>query len=65
VATSVATLEQTAEQLRDHFRTTSLYFRIDPERREAFEADDRRLVEELGGTVRFSLAAILMTARRR
>jgi SAM-dependent methyltransferase len=65
VATSVATVEQTADELRDHFRTTSLYFRIDPANREAFEAGVRRLVEGLGGTARFSLAAVLMTARRR
>ncbi len=65
VATEVSTLEQTADELRDHFRTTSLYFRIDPAHRAALEEDDRRLVEGLGGTVRFSLAAVLMTARRR
>jgi SAM-dependent methyltransferase len=64
VAADVVTTEQTADQLIAHFRTTSLYFRIDPDRRQAFEDDDRRLVESLGGTIRFSQATILMTARR-
>jgi hypothetical protein len=31
----------------------------------ALEAEDRRIVEKRGGTIRFSLAAMLMTARRR
>jgi hypothetical protein len=64
VASDVTTIEETADQLLAHFRTTSLYFRIDPDRRQAFEDDDRRLVQSLGGTVRFSLATVLMTARR-
>jgi hypothetical protein len=65
VAAVASKEEKTADELMAHFRTTSLYFRIDPEQRPALEADDRRIVEERGGTVRFSLAAMLMTARRR
>jgi SAM-dependent methyltransferase len=57
--------EKTADELMAHFRTTSLYFRIDPERLPALEAADRRIIDARGGTVRFSLAAILMTAQRR
>jgi SAM-dependent methyltransferase len=57
--------EETADELLAHFRTTSLYFRIDPARREAFEQDERKLVDRLGGTIRHSFATVLMTARRR
>ena len=64
VASEVTSIEETADQLLAHLRTTSLYFRIDPARREAFEEDERRLVERMGGTVHTSLATVLMTARR-
>ena len=64
VASVVARVEETADQLLAHLRTTSLYFRIEPARREAFEEDERRLVERSGGTVRTSLATVLLTARR-
>jgi ubiquinone/menaquinone biosynthesis C-methylase UbiE len=57
-------IEETADQLLAHLRTTSLYFRIDPDRREAFEEDDRRVIESLGGTIRSTRATVLMTARR-
>jgi SAM-dependent methyltransferase len=63
VAAVVLEDEKTADELIAHFRTTSLYFRIDPAQLPALEADDRRIVERRGGTVRFSLAAMLMTAR--
>ena len=64
-ATSEAhTVEETADDWLALFRTTSLYQRIDPSRRVALEEDDRRLIERLGGTVRSSLATVLMTARR-
>jgi SAM-dependent methyltransferase len=65
VLTTVSTVEQTTDQFCDHIRTTSLYFRIDPASRAAFEEDERRLLDGLGGTLRFSHAAILVTARRR
>jgi ubiquinone/menaquinone biosynthesis C-methylase UbiE len=58
------TVEETADEIVAHLRTTSLYHRIDPARREAFEEDHRRVVERLGGIVRSSLAVVLMTARR-
>ncbi len=60
----VSTLDQTADELLAHFRTTSLYFEIDPANRRAFEDDDRKLIEGLGGVVTFSLATLLMTAQR-
>ena len=53
-----------ADELISHFRTTSLYFQIDPADREAFEDDDRRRIDAAGGTVRFLSATVLMTARR-
>jgi ubiquinone/menaquinone biosynthesis C-methylase UbiE len=64
VTTEISVVEQTGAETAAHFRTTSLYFRIDPERRQAFEDDHLLLVEQRGGTVRFSIAAVLMTARR-
>ena len=64
VTSHVATIEETADELLAHFRTTSLYFEIEPEHRQAFEDDDRQLIEGLGGVVTFSLATLLMTARR-
>jgi cyclopropane fatty-acyl-phospholipid synthase-like methyltransferase len=64
VTTAVRGVEQTADEQIALFRTTSLYFQIEPSRREVFEEDARSLVESLGGTIRYSLATVLMTARR-
>ena len=64
VATRVERIERTADELSAHFRTTSLYFRIDPAVRAAFEEEDRRLIEQRGGSISFTSAAVLMTARR-
>ena len=64
VASEAYAVEKTADELVSRLRTTSLYHRIDPARREAFEEDHRRVVERLGGTVRSSGAVLLMTARR-
>jgi SAM-dependent methyltransferase len=57
--------ESSADELIARVRTTSLYFRIDASRRRAFEDDNRRAVEQNGGTVRATIANVLMTARRR
>jgi ubiquinone/menaquinone biosynthesis C-methylase UbiE len=57
-------VETTADERVSRLRTTSLYHRIAPACRDAFEEDHRRLVERLGGTVRSSRAVVLMTARR-
>lgn len=64
VEAEASQIEQTADETLAVLRTTSLYFRIEPERRAAFEADVRRLVERLGGTSESTLATVLMTARR-
>ena len=42
VTSHVTTIEETADELLAHFRTTSLYFEIDPAHRQAFEDDDRQ-----------------------
>lgn len=65
VVTKLVMVEQTTDQFCDHIRTTSLYFRIEPARRDAFEEDERRMLDAFGGIVRFSHAAILVSARRR
>ena len=57
-------VEESADELITHLRTTSLYHRLDPGQREGFEADLRRIVERHGGTVQTALAVVLMTARR-
>jgi SAM-dependent methyltransferase len=62
VTAVVSGVERTADQLVAQFRTTSLYFQIDPDKRQAFEEADRRLIEAGGGSVHFNAAIILMTA---
>jgi SAM-dependent methyltransferase len=64
LTTLITRQEWTADAVISHFRTTSLYFRIDPARRQAFEDDYRRAIERRGG-LQGSQAAVLMTARRR
>ena len=64
VVSLVKSVEYTADEVHAHFRTTSLYFRIDPARRQALLDEDRRNIERRGGSLRFSHAVMLMTARR-
>jgi SAM-dependent methyltransferase len=64
VASEVTTIEETADDVIAHLRTTSLYFMVDADRRQAFEEDERRVVERHGGVIRSSLASLLMTAVR-
>ena len=64
VATESRTVEETADELVEHFRTTSLCHHLEPDRREALLEADRRVVEAHGGTIRSTFAAVLMTARR-
>ena len=64
VTSHVTTIEQTADEFLAGFRTTSLYFEIEPANRRAFEGDNRQLIEGLGGVVTYSLATLLMTAQR-
>jgi SAM-dependent methyltransferase len=64
VATEVELADETAEHAVALLRTTSAYFRIDERRRPSFEADIRRLYEGLGGTARFPLLSVAVTAVR-
>jgi hypothetical protein len=59
------TVEETAEQGLALLRTTSSYLSIPPERRPSFEDDVRQLFDRNGGTIRFPLLTILVTALRR
>jgi ubiquinone/menaquinone biosynthesis C-methylase UbiE len=56
--------EQTGDQLNAYLRTTSLYARIDPDRRADLEAENRRVAERAGGVIRSSELAVLATGRR-
>lgn len=58
-------VEQTADELMAHFRTTSLYAQIPVDRRGDFEREDRRLIDEDGGSIRLTAGTVLLTARRR
>jgi SAM-dependent methyltransferase len=64
VTTLLSRDEERADQVISHLRTTSLYFMLAPDRREAFAEDFRRQIESRGGTFPSSRATVLMTARR-
>jgi SAM-dependent methyltransferase len=64
VGSASETVVETAERGLTVLRTTSGYLRIEPARREAFEADVRDLYDRFGGTVTFSLLTVLVTALR-
>ena len=55
---------ETADQLCDFLETTSSYRLLEPRTREALQHDIRDLIEQLGGTIRFSDLAVLVTAKR-
>jgi SAM-dependent methyltransferase len=55
--------EQTGDQVNAVLRTTSLYARIPPDRRQTFEDENVRAAERLGGVVRTSELAVLVTGR--
>jgi SAM-dependent methyltransferase len=55
---------ETADQLCDFLETTSSFQRLEPRPREALQHDIRDLIERLGGAIRFSDLAVLVTARR-
>ena len=57
--------EVTADDLLALFRTTSVWARLPISRRNALEADDRRVIEEFGGTIGSSQLVVLVTALRR
>jgi ubiquinone/menaquinone biosynthesis C-methylase UbiE len=56
--------ERTADQIMAQFKTTSLWFRVDPDKRDALEAEDREVIARHGGLIRSTLATFLMTARK-
>jgi ubiquinone/menaquinone biosynthesis C-methylase UbiE len=64
VAVAVAREDETADEVLSYMRTTSMYFMLAEDRRQAFEDDYRRMIERHGGSFPFSRAAVLMTARR-
>jgi len=64
VATVPIYTEVTADQLNAFLRTTSLYARVRADRRSEFEAENRRAAERLGGVVRISELAVLVTGSR-
>lgn len=55
---------QTADEVVAHLRTTSFWFRVAEDRREALVNDYRSLIARHGGLYRFSRADVLMTARK-
>jgi SAM-dependent methyltransferase len=65
VVGEVEIVEETAEHSVALIRTTSSYFRIEPAQRPEFEAGIRRIFEPFGGTARFPLMSLLVTAERR
>ncbi len=60
----IESVERTSDELTAHLKTTSLYFSVPEDRRDAFVEDDRRIVERHGGSVQFSHCVFLMTALR-
>ena len=64
VATDLREDERTADQIMSLFKTTSMWFRIDPDKRDALEADDRAVIANHGGVIRSTLATFLMTAHK-
>jgi ubiquinone/menaquinone biosynthesis C-methylase UbiE len=60
----VETRAWTADESEARFRTTSLYLRLDPAVRIAFERDNRELYARHGGEVELSTAFVLTSALR-
>jgi ubiquinone/menaquinone biosynthesis C-methylase UbiE len=63
LTTAIDPREQTADQLRAFFETTSTYPRLEPVVRDALEAELREKIDELGGTLRSNELCVLVTAR--
>jgi SAM-dependent methyltransferase len=57
-------IEQTAERFNAYFRTTSFYARLAPPQRDRLEDENRRVAEQLGGTIRYGALAAVVSARR-
>ena len=60
----IVQFDWTAERLNAYMRTTSLSFRLGPERTAALEADNHRLMARFGGQVRLPELMVAVTARR-
>jgi SAM-dependent methyltransferase len=57
--------ERSADELNALLATTSLSVRLGPERAERLAAENRRVADAFGGRLRWTEAAVLVTARRR
>ena len=64
VAVAPIYTEQTGDEVNAVLRTTSLYARIPDDRRQAFQDENLRVAERLGGVVRASELVVLVTGRR-
>jgi SAM-dependent methyltransferase len=64
VETALARERHTADEVLAQMRTTSFWFMLPEDRREAFATDYRRLIDSHGGTFPNSRADVLMTARK-
>jgi ubiquinone/menaquinone biosynthesis C-methylase UbiE len=53
---------QTAEELWARFETTAIYHRLTPQVRVALQAEDERIIERAGGTLRSTQLVALVTA---
>ncbi|HUB04582.1 MAG TPA: class I SAM-dependent methyltransferase [Solirubrobacteraceae bacterium] len=56
--------EQTGDQLNAYLRTTSMWARLDPDQQAGLEAENQLAAERVGGVVRWSELAVLVTGRR-
>jgi hypothetical protein len=52
----------TAEELWALFETTAIYHRLAPKVRSALKAEDQRIIERAGGTLRSAQIVALVTA---
>ena len=55
---------QTATELWARFETTAIYHRLTPEVRVALQAEDERIIERAGGTLRSTQVVALVTSPR-
>jgi len=56
--------EQTGDELNAYLRTTSLYARVAPDRREELEAENRGVAQRFGGVIQWGELAVLVTGVR-
>ena len=65
LATLPIVVEHTAEELAGLLRTMSFYAKLSPDQRQALENEHLVIYERLGRPIRSTIAAVLITARRR